>query len=59
MIIGSDGDVQSLRVINSASPVLVQAALEAVKQWKYKPYILNGNPVEVETTVTVAFTLKQ
>jgi TonB family protein len=59
MIIGSDGNVQSLRVINSASPVLEQAALEAVKQWKYKPYLLNGSPVEVDTTVTVNFTLRQ
>jgi periplasmic protein TonB len=37
--------------------MLVSSALDAVKQWKYKPYILNGEPVEVETTITVKFTL--
>jgi protein TonB len=36
---------------------LQQAALEAVKQWRYRPYILNGEPVEVDTQVTVNFTL--
>lgn len=36
-------------------PLLAQAAMEAVQQWEYKPYLLNGNPVEVETTVTVRF----
>ena len=56
-IIGKDGTIQNLRVISSASPLLNQAAVEAVKQWRYKPYILNGEPVEVDTTVTVTFTL--
>jgi protein TonB len=37
--------------------MLVQAAMEAVKQWRYKPYYLNGEPVEVETQVNVNFTL--
>ncbi len=37
--------------------MLTHAALEAVKQWKYKPYYLNGEPVEVETTINVNFTL--
>jgi protein TonB len=36
---------------------LNQAALDAVKQWKYKPYLLNGNPVEVDTQITVNFSL--
>jgi len=37
--------------------MLVSSAIAAVKQWRYKPYLLNGNPVEVETTITVIFTL--
>jgi protein TonB len=37
--------------------MLTQAAMDAVKQWKYKPYLLNGEPVEVETQVEVNFTL--
>jgi hypothetical protein len=40
-----------------AGEVLAPAAIEAVKQWKYKPYLLNGEPVEVETTVEVHFNL--
>ena len=56
-VIGKDGAIQNLHVERSASPLLNQAALEAVKQWKYRPYILNGEPVEVDTTITVNFTL--
>jgi protein TonB len=37
--------------------MLVPSAIAAVKQWRYKPYLLNGTPVEVETTITVIFTL--
>jgi len=55
-IISKDGIIQDLRVL-SGHPLLVQAALDAVRQWRYKPYLLNGEPVEVETTVTVNFTL--
>jgi periplasmic protein TonB len=55
-VIGKDGNIQNLHVI-SGHPLLTQAALDAVKQWKYKPYILNGEPVEVDTQVTVNFTL--
>ena len=51
-----DGRIENLHVI-SGHPMLVPSALEAVKQWKYKPYILNGEPVEVETQITVNFTL--
>src|SRR5579884_3607074 len=56
-IIGKDGTIQNLHVISSSSPLLIQAALDAVKQWRYRPYILNGEPVEVDTQVTVNFTL--
>ena len=54
--ISKAGDIQNLRLI-SGHPMLAPAAIEAVKQWKYKPYLLNGEPVEVETTVQVNFTL--
>jgi len=55
-IIGKDGTIQNLHVI-SGHPLLTQAALDAVKQWRYKPYVLNGEPVEVDTTIQVNFTL--
>ena len=54
--ISKEGTIQNLRVI-SGPPLLIQSALEAVKQWRYRPYILNGEPVEVETMVTVNFSL--
>src|ERR1041385_8320082 len=54
--ISKDGSIQTLRLV-SGPPLLAPAAIEAVKQWKYKPYILNGEPVEVETQITVNFTL--
>lgn len=54
--ISRDGSIQNLHLI-SGHPMLSPSAIEAVKQWKYKPYILNGEPVEVETTITVNFTL--
>src|SRR5438094_484862 len=43
--------------IINGHPMLAPAAIEAVKQWRYKPYILNGEPVEVDTQITVNFTL--
>lgn len=55
-LIGKDGAIQNLRVV-SGNPMLMGAALDAVKQWKYKPYYLNGEPVEVDTTVNVIFSL--
>jgi len=55
-VISKQGGVENLRVI-SGHPLLIQAALDAVKQWKYKPTLLNGEPVEVVTTVTVNFNL--
>ena len=54
--ISKQGTIENLRVI-SGHPMLVPAALDAVKQWRYKPYYLNGEPVAVETTITVNFTL--
>lgn len=54
--IGKSGDVEKLELV-SGHPMLAPAAIEAVKQWKYQTYLLNGDPVAVETTVTVDFTL--
>ena len=53
-IIARDGRIQSLNVI-SGPPLLVRAAIEAVEQWRYRPYVLNGETVEVETLITVNF----
>jgi len=56
-VISKDGSIESL-TLESGHPMLVPAAMDAVKQWKYKPYFLNGEPVEVETTINVNFTLE-
>ncbi len=55
--ISRTGAIENLRVMEGP-PLLRQAALDAVKQWRYRPYMLNGQPVEVETTVNVQFTLE-
>jgi len=57
-IIGKDGTIQNLKVV-SGHPLLVPAAMEAVKQWVYAPTLLNGEPVEVVTQIDVNFTLSQ
>jgi len=56
-IIGRDGRVHEMRVIQAPWPSLAASAMWAVSQWQYKPYLLNGEPVDVETTVNVIFTL--
>ncbi len=56
-VIATDGTIQSLHVI-SGHPLLVNAALDAVRQWRYKPTILNGRAVEVEAPISVTFTLQ-
>ena len=55
-IIDSKGQIQDLQLV-SGHPMLVPAAIAAVTKWRYRPYLLNGQPVEVETTITVIFTL--
>jgi protein TonB len=55
-VIDTNGHITNLQLVSS-HPMLVPAAIAAVKQWRYKPYLLNGQPVEVETTITVIFTL--
>ena len=54
--ISKTGTIENLRVI-SGPAMLQQSAMDAVKSWRYRPYLLNGDPVEVETTVNVVFTL--
>ena len=54
--ISKSGTIENLRVV-SGPAVLQQAALDAVKTWQYRPYLLNNEPVEVETTVSVVFTI--
>ena len=55
-VISASGAIENLRVV-SGPAMLQQAALDAVSNWRYRPYLLNGRPVEVETTVNVIFTL--
>jgi TonB family protein len=57
-IISKTGNVSSLQLIKSPSPSLTDAAMVAVKQWGYRPYLLNGTPVEVESTITVNFDMR-
>jgi protein TonB len=55
-VISKDGSIEGLTLV-SGHPMLAPAAIDAVKQWRYKPYLLNGEPVEVDTEVMVNFTL--
>jgi protein TonB len=55
-IIGADGHIENLKVI-SGPPLLISAAMDAVKQWIYHPTILNGQPIKVETQIMVTFSL--
>ena len=54
--ISKTGSIENLHVL-SGPPMLQQAAIEAVRTWRYKPYLLNGEPVEVETEINVVFNL--
>jgi protein TonB len=55
-VIGKDGTIEHLQVL-SGHPLLQKAALDAVREWKYKPYLLNGEAVEVDTQIIVKFSL--
>ena len=57
-LIAVDGTIASLEVMDG-DPLLVRSALDAVGQWRYQPTLLNGSPVEVETVITVVYTLNQ
>jgi TonB family protein len=56
--IGKDGTVENLQVVKSPAESLSKSALDAVRTWRYRPYLLNGDPVEVETNVNVTFNLE-
>lgn len=55
-IIATDGTIRSLEIV-SGDPIFYQSALEAVRQWRYKPTILNGQPVEIDTHISVIYTM--
>jgi protein TonB len=55
-VIAKDGSVSELQYI-SGPPLLMKSAMDAVREWKYQPTLLNGEPVEVDTTISVIFTL--
>ena len=54
--ISKNGNISAVKILKGDAS-LAHAAAEAVKQWKYKPYLLNGEPVEIQTQVTVNFKL--
>jgi protein TonB len=56
-IIAKNGEIQRLQAM-SGHPLLLDAALDAVRQWRFRPYILNGRPIEIETRITVRFRLQ-
>jgi TonB family protein len=58
VIIGKDGAVENIRVQKTPAESLAKSAMDAVRTWRYRPYLLNGSPVEVETTVNVVYNLE-
>ena len=58
VIVGKDGTMQDVKVA-SGDPMLAPSALDAVRQWTYRPTLLNGEPIEVVTVVDVNYTLKE
>jgi periplasmic protein TonB len=56
-IIGTDGTIRSLQIV-SGDPIFFISAREAVEQWLYKPTVLNGKPVEIDTFITVVYTMQ-
>ena len=57
-VIATDGTIQSLQVV-SGDPLFYQSALEAVRQWRYRPTVLNGEPVEIDTFITVIYNMSR
>ena len=55
-VIGKNGEIEELKVV-SGPRELQQSAVDAVRQWTYKPFLLNGEPVDVKTTINVTYTL--
>ena len=58
VILSKDGTVENLKVVSSTNPMFDKASIDAVRQWRYRPYLLNGQLTEVDTTVTINFQLK-
>jgi TonB family protein len=56
-VIGKDGNVKNIQVVSGPNE-LQQSSIDAVRQWTYKPYLLNGDPVEVKTTVNIVYSLE-
>jgi protein TonB len=54
VILGADGTVEQIQII-SGHPLLTQSVIDAVRQWRYKPTLIDGAPVEVETQVSIEF----
>ena len=57
-IIATDGTIQSLEVL-SGDPLFIPSALAAVREWRYQPNLLDGQPIEVDTHITVVYTLNR
>ena len=57
-VISKQGTIENLQV-ESGHPMLIKAALEGVQQWRYRPYLVSGEPVEVETKIIVTFRLQE
>jgi protein TonB len=57
-VIGKDGTIEDLKLLRG-HPLLVKAALDAVRRWRYQPTLLNGEPIEVVTEITVNFKLAE
>jgi protein TonB len=57
VIIGDDGNVKNIQVLSGPNE-LQQSSIDAVRQWTYKPYLLNGDPIEVKTTINIIYSLQ-
>jgi periplasmic protein TonB len=57
ILISKAGTIEKAEVMRSTDPVFNQASIDAVRQWRYRPFLLNGEPVEVDSTVVVSFRL--
>jgi periplasmic protein TonB len=57
ILISKTGTIEKAEVMRSTDPVFNQASIDAVRQWRYRPFLLNGEPVEVDNTVVVSFRL--
>ncbi|MDB6147516.1 MAG: TonB family protein [Spartobacteria bacterium] len=58
IIIGADGSVRDAKLVNATDPIFIESAIEAVKQWKFHPALVDGKPVNISSSVPVVFSLK-